>query len=86
MRTFSELIDELGGYLAVSEELGVPKGTASAMKTRNSIPPKHWAAITKLAQRLGKPTVTIEMLAGLSARKGDKQGEQVLVAEKADAA
>ena len=65
MRTFSNLIDELGGYLKLSEVLNLPRGTVSAMKTRNSIPPEHWPAIAREAERVGIEGVTLDSLAEL---------------------
>ena len=65
MESFSDLIDKLGGYLKLSEVLGLPRGTVSAMKTRNSIPPEHWPVIAREAERLGLPGVTLDSLAEL---------------------
>ncbi|MCW6509793.1 carph-isopro domain-containing protein [Lichenifustis flavocetrariae] len=69
MRTFSDVIDDLGGYLAVAEAIAVPKGTASAMKTRQSIPSEYWDGLVTLARRLGRDDVTFEVLAEISAQR-----------------
>lgn len=70
MKTFADIIDALGGSIALAEALDQPKGTVSAWKTRNSIPAEHWAEIVKLAGARGLPAITHEVLARLApARK-----------------
>lgn len=69
--TFSSLIDALGGSAALGRIIGKPIGTASAMKTRDVIPPAHWGAIVRAAADAGLPGVTHESLASLyAARRG----------------
>lgn len=65
--SFTDLIDKLGGYLRLSEALGLPRGTVSAMRTRNSIPPEQWPAVVREAQRQGLVDITVESLAELRA-------------------
>ena len=65
MESHSDVIENLGGYLKLADALGLPKGTVSAMKSRNSIPPEHWPAVASEAQKQGSSKITVEMLAEL---------------------
>ena len=42
MTTLDIIFERLGGYGAVAKALDVPAGTASAWKTRGSIPAQYW--------------------------------------------
>ncbi len=65
MDSHADIIKALGGYLKVAEALGLPSGTVSAMKTRNSIGPEHWAGVVAEAKKQGKDEITLELLASL---------------------
>ena len=70
MQIHSDVIQELGGYAKLAEALGLPRGTVSAMKSRNSIPADQWAAVALEASSQGKETITLDLLARLrSTRK-----------------
>lgn len=67
--TFASLIDALGGSAALGRIIGKPIGTASAMKTRDVIPPAYWRAIVQAAGEAGLKDVTHELLSGLYAQR-----------------
>ena len=58
----------LGGTGAVAGALGQSDSTVSSWRTRG-IPAGHWAAVVALASDLGKPEITLGVLADLAARK-----------------
>lgn len=60
--------DAPGALGEVAEALGQSSSTLSGWKTRG-IPAPHWASVVALAASRGKPEVTLEVLAGLAARK-----------------
>lgn len=67
--TFSAVIDALGGSASFGEIIGKPIGTASAMKTRDVIPPAHWNAVVRGAALHGINGVTYELLSMLYAQR-----------------
>jgi len=73
-QTFSALIDALGGSAALAEIIGKPIGTASAMKTRNVIPPAYWQEIVQHAAAAGVRGVSHELLASLYATRRERAG------------
>ncbi|WP_428829433.1 carph-isopro domain-containing protein [Aureimonas altamirensis] len=62
MNHVSDIIDLLGGNAAVSRELGVKPSTVSEMKRRNSIPPKYWAGLLRVAAQSGRQDITADQL------------------------
>jgi acid phosphatase family membrane protein YuiD len=68
MDSFESIIVALGGTGAVAAALGQSDSTVSSWRTRG-IPAGHWAAVVALAASLGKSDITLEVLAGLAARK-----------------
>jgi hypothetical protein len=67
--TFSAIIDAFGGSAAFGTVIGKPIGTASAMKTRDAIPPAHWDAVVRGAREAGLTGITHELLARLYAAR-----------------
>lgn len=67
--TFSAIIDALGGSAEFAKLIDKPLGTASAMKTRNAIPPVYWAVVVDRAAAMRIEGVTHELLASLYATK-----------------
>lgn len=65
---WKSIIVALGGTGAVAGELEQSDSTVSGWQTRG-IPAPHWAAVVALAGKLGKPEITLELLADLAARK-----------------
>lgn len=51
--TFSDLIDQLGGVRVLSAEWGKSVNTVAGMKRRNSISPKHWPDVLRIAEGKG---------------------------------
>jgi len=68
MQTFADIIVAFGGYARVAEALGVPAGTVSSWKSRDGIPPQHWAKLVASASDRGIADVTLELLASIAAR------------------
>lgn len=75
MQTFSQIIDALGGYAKAADAIGVPAGTVSAWKTRDSIPPAYWHRLVNAATAQGISGVSLETLARMSETKPVKAGE-----------
>ena len=69
MQTFSQIIDALGGYAKAADAIGVPAGTVSAWKTRDSIPPAYWHRLVNAAGSQGIAGVSLETLARMSETK-----------------
>lgn len=70
--TFSALIDALGGSAALADIIEKPLGTASAMKTRDTIPPIYWGAIVRHAKTVGLDGVSYEGLSRLYASRRER--------------
>jgi uncharacterized protein YjcR len=73
MNTVAQVIDAFG-YAALATKLGIPAGTVSAWKSRNSVPSDHWLAIAALAKAEGKDGVTLETLAQMHSRAPSESG------------
>jgi hypothetical protein len=77
MDSFKMVIEALGDYVQVAQALGITPGTVSSMKSRDSIPPTYWHALTELARAKDKPEINLDTLARLYAAKpapsSDKQ-------------
>lgn len=71
--SFTEIIDALGGSAAFGAVIGAPVGTASAMKTRDVIPPAHWSAVVREAARAGIGGISHDLLASLYSAKKAKR-------------
>ena len=75
MDSITSIFVAFGGYAGLAAAIDVPLGTASAWKTRQSIPPEHWPAIVVAAGERAIPGVTIERLAALRAeRRSQSEG------------
>jgi len=68
MDDWKSIILALGGTGAVAGALAQRDSTVSGWQTRG-IPSAHWASVVALAEGLGKSEITLEVLAGLAARK-----------------
>lgn len=69
METNVAIIDALGGASQMAGLLGISAQAVSNMKARDSIPPEYWATLVAEAGRRGIEGVTLEVLAGLAARR-----------------
>ena len=67
--TFSSIIEALGGSAALGKIIGKPIGTASAMKTRDVIPPAYWDAVVSGATEAGLADISHELLSKLYASR-----------------
>mgnify|MGYP000199104513 CR=1 FL=1 len=68
MKTFSDIIDKLGGPTEAARKLGTSQQNASQMKRLNSISARYWPRVVQLL-----PSVTMSKLAKLYAtRRGAK--------------
>ena len=76
MDTWDSVIDDLcggsppppGALGEVADKLGQLLSVVSGWRKRG-IPAPHWAAVVALAAERGRPDITLEVLAGLAARK-----------------
>lgn len=68
MENTEAIIVALGGTGAVANALGQSDSTVSSWRSRG-IPAGHWAALVSLAAERDVREVTLEVLAGLAARK-----------------
>lgn len=55
MADVAEIIDELGGATAISNETGIPLTTVHSWKRSRFVPRWRVASLVALAERLGKP-------------------------------
>ncbi len=55
MQTIPEIIAELGGATAISNETGIPLTTVHSWKRARFVPSWRVPALVELAGRLGKP-------------------------------
>ena len=55
MDTVPDIIEELGGATAISNETGIPLTTVHSWKRARFVPRWRVPALVELAQRLGKP-------------------------------
>lgn len=68
MQNLNDVIDAFGGYAKLAEAIGCPAGTASAWKTRGSIPVRYWSQIVARAAALGIEGVSFEALAKIASQ------------------
>lgn len=68
MQSFSDLIDQLGGAAAVARFAGLKPGTVQQMKSRDSVQPRYWPFLIKLAQQKQVAGVTHDALIQLASR------------------
>lgn len=61
--THSEIINRWPSLSDFATDLGVPYGTAKAMRRRSSIPPGHWARVVSKAALRDIKGVTLQALA-----------------------
>jgi hypothetical protein len=62
----SEIIDSLGGTIAVATALDLPETNVSSWKSRGMIRPRYWPSLVLLARQRGKSKLTLERLAQLA--------------------
>ena len=55
MDTIPDIIEELGGATAISNETGIPLTTVHSWKRARFVPSWRVPALVSLAERLGKP-------------------------------
>ena len=53
MKDWRDVITMLGGPAEFGRALGIPTEHAAQMKRRNSIPPRHWPRLMKVAGARG---------------------------------
>lgn len=61
--THSDIINRWPSLSDFAADLGVPYGTAKAMRRRSSIPPGHWARVVSQAALRDLHGVTLQALA-----------------------
>lgn len=64
-----QIIDEWPSLSDFAADLGVPYGTAKAMRRRGSIPPEHWSRVVAAASDRSIDGVSMERLAALRAAR-----------------
>jgi hypothetical protein len=69
MLTFSEIIDLWPSPRVLANDIEVKPGTLAVWKHRNRIPPTHWVALVKSAERHGIENITLDLLARLVAKR-----------------
>lgn len=62
MPSISDIIEDLGGLQGVSGLLGVSPQAVWNMKSRGSIPPKHWPVLVRAAREKGQCHITLDTL------------------------
>lgn len=60
METVPDIIAELGGATAISNETGIPLTTVHSWKRARFVPSWRVPALVELATRLGKPFTTAD--------------------------
>jgi len=65
MQNWTDLIDAWGGARAFAKSLGIPRGSATAMRSRNKVNSAYWALIVARAPSAGLTGITLELLASL---------------------
>jgi len=69
--THVDVINKWDSLSEFAEDLGVPYGTAKAMRRRGSIPPEYWLVVVKKATDRALVGVTLEVLAAAVAQKAE---------------
>lgn len=69
MLTFREVIAAWPSLESLADDAGVSANTAKQWRTRNKIPDERWEAVVAGAARRGIASVSLEVLASLSAKK-----------------
>lgn len=69
MDSFTNLIDKLGGPVAVAKAIRQGDAAVGKWKIRNSINARHWPDLVKLAAEKRVKGVTMEKLCDLAKRK-----------------
>lgn len=67
--TWGSVIKAVGGPKALGDRLAESRSTVGGWPKRpGGVPGKHWSAIVTFAVEVGKPDITLEVLAGVAAR------------------
>lgn len=69
VNSFAEVIDALGGTAQFARAVGMKPNTAKMAKSRDSIAPAWWPAVTGAAVAVERQDITVERLAELAARR-----------------
>lgn len=69
MDSVAAIFSAFNGVTAVADMLGLPLGTVSAWKSRESIPSQYWRKLVDAAARLKIAGVTYEALAKIAATR-----------------
>ena len=67
--SFSDVINALGGTTKFARAIGMKANTAKMAKSRDSIAPEWWAAVTAAASNAGRHDISAEKLAELAAQR-----------------
>jgi len=75
--SFRAIIDSFPGpgRRAVAEAAGVKEGLVSVWYTRDALPAEYWEGVVRGAADLGIPSVTLERLARIAARRTKSKGQ-----------
>lgn len=76
MRTFRDVIEYFGGPSKFAAAVAIDDGHARVMKHRNSIDSAYWPRVIDAAVKLGKPEVTLELLAKCATVKPRKNASR----------
>lgn len=76
MRTFDDVIRAFGGPASFARAIGIEPFHGQTMKTRGSIPPKHWPAVEEAAERLNIEGISKEVLADMAIERDQRQQER----------
>jgi hypothetical protein len=73
MRTVTDVFDAFGGSSAMAKAIGLKdrQPAVRAWKSRGSIPPAYWPAITRAAKRRGIKWITTESLLYVRVNKSE---------------
>jgi hypothetical protein len=77
MRSFSDVIDAIGGPPSFAEAVGIPDSHARTMKARDSIPPGYWPKTVAAALAKGRFDISLETLAAIAEAKTQREPERV---------
>ena len=69
MDSVPEIIDRLGGVVAVANSRGLPVSTVGSWKSRSKIPSEEFTWIVERAAMLGAVEITFEALAKAHAKR-----------------
>jgi hypothetical protein len=69
MKSFSQIIDDLGGSAVLGRAIRQKDGTVRQWRLRDNIPPEYWPSIVSYAKASGKRDITAASLADLAAQR-----------------